>query len=405
MNRLLAGAAKLDITPLRLGLRLGGHGVNRCAVGVRDPLLARVVAISDGSAPLVIAALDLVGLMRGYVQRIRDRVPAADPRRIWVCSTHTHDSPDTLGFFGPMIAGLPLRSGLDEEYQEYVVDRTAAAVREAIAALRPARLIAAAVRAPAMGLTRNVRLAGLKDNEIQIMRFEEPGGKPIALCYHYACHPEFLGHTNRLISAEWPGVTNSLLESRFGGVALLVQNALGGMVTGAVSRDDGSFDPVIGQPFVAQLGRRIADLVVAGLNDNGRETAVDEIRTAHQSFDVQVENKVFYLASRLNILPRWMIDAKRRTVTTEVNVGRLGPIALATVPGEALPEVGFAVKRLLAAPHPWVLNLACDELGYLLPVAAWNDPNYWYERSMSVGGGAVPLIEDTLKLLLARLRE
>ncbi len=400
MNRLLAGAAKVDITPEKMGLRLGGHAVNRVAVGVRDPLYARAVALSDGGAPLVLVGLDLVGLMRGYVEKIRARLPQYAPHRLWVCCTHTHDAPDTIGFWGPMIREIPLRTGLDAEYMDFLIERVATAIEEAVNDLSPAAATAAHVLTPSIGLTRNVRQEGMKDDEIQILQLTSLAGPVIATVYNYACHPEFFGHHHRRISAGWPGVANERLERMFGGTALLLQNALGGMVTGATSRDDGAFEPRVGAPFVGQLGRRIAEYVECGLRENARPIKVETIATEHAAFLLPIENKVFRLAARLNIFPRWMLGQDKKSVITEVNIARLGPVVMATLPGEALPEVGFVVKQMLGAPYPWVLNLACDELGYLLPESHWRQRNYRYEQAMSPGSQTVPLIFEKLKELL-----
>lgn len=398
MASLSAGTAKIDITPPTMGLRLGGHAVNRRAVGVRDRLFARALAVSvDGGPPLVIASLDLVGLMRGYVEQIRDRVGELPRERVWVCTTHTHDSPDTIGFWGPMIAEVPLHTGRDENYLRLVVDRTAEAIGRAVANLQPARLTVGTFAAPTEGWTRNVRAPGRKDDTVYAMRLTTPGGEGIGVLYHYACHPEFLGHTNRWISAEWPGVTGALLERRLGGVALLVQGSLGGMVTGAVSRDDGAFDPVVGQPFVPRLGRWVADAVLQAI-ETGESCAVDALRVARRVFPVSVDNRLLALCGIFDIFPRWMLDG--RHVQTEMAVARLGPVTLITVPGEALPEVGFALQEKVGG-QAWVLNLANDELGYLLSPRAWRDDTYVYERAMSVGPTIVPQLEQHLADLLA----
>ena len=87
----------------------------------------------------------------------------------------------------------------------------------------------------------------------------------------------------------------------------------------------------------------------------------------------------------------------------KVNLARFGPVGLATLPGEALPEVGFAVKKMLDMPYSWVLNLANDELGYLLPENFWQDPRYRCECSMSPGSGVTPLILEKLKELQSRV--
>ncbi len=400
MGRFFAGAAKVEITPPRLGIRMGGHAVNRRSVGVRDPLFAHALAIrTDEDVPLVLVSLDLVGLMHGFVEKIRDRVPELDRRRVWICTTHTHDAPDTIGFWGPMIAEVPLRSGLDHDYMDFAIDRTAEAIRLAVSDQRPAKLRAARLVAPRVGWTRNVRDEAQKDDAVEILHAQDRQGATIALVYHYACHPEFMGHHNRWISAGWPGVANATLEGRLGGTAFLLQNALGGMVTGAVSRDDGAFDPQVGQPFAQRLGRWVGEAILDAL-PGAKAVRATSIKTAHRSFDAQVTNRLFRLCGHLNIFPRWMLGAQGDTVRTEIDVARFGSVTMATVPGEALPEVGFAFKARLGAAHPWVVNLGNDELGYLLSPEAWRDPRYEYERSMSIGASIVPELQRYLNDLL-----
>jgi len=319
-------------------------------------------------------------------------VPRVDPDRLWICTTHSHDSPDTIGFWGPMVAEVPLGSGLNMKYMEFLFQRAVELINSALDDLRPARLRAASVQAPRQGWTRNVRQESLKDDTIEILQVTGVDRSVIATMYHYACHPEFMGHSHRRLSAGWPGFTNRLLRDRYGGVAFLLQNALGGMVTGAVSRDDGAFDPQQGQPFTPRLGRWVGEAIAGALAD-AKPVRVDAIRVARRVFDAEVANWRFQLAGRMGVFPRWMLDRKRNTVRTEIALARLGGLALVTLPGEALPEVGFAFKEKLRAHHPWTISLGNDELGYLLSTSAWNDPRYEYERSMSIGPDIVPELE------------
>jgi hypothetical protein len=175
------------------------------------------------------------------------------------------------------------------------------------------------------------------------------------------------------------------------------------MVTGAVSRDDGAFDPQVGQPFVPRLGCAIADYVEQALQMRAKAVAVDRIDTAHAEFTLKVANRLFLLGARLGVFPRWLLEADRQSVRTELNVARLGPVALATTPGEVLPALGFEIKTLLGTPFSWVLNLANDELGYILPRACWNDPNYQYECAMSVGPDLGPTMLEQLRSIAGAL--
>jgi hypothetical protein len=86
-------------------------------------------------------------------------------------------------------------------------------------------------------------------------------------------------------------------------------------------------------------------------------------------------------------------------------VGRLdiGPASFALVPGEPTPLVGRAAEALLTARgarFSRTIGLANDELGYLLdPAKQYDDPEFAYEVSMSVGREAVPTLLEALQQL------
>ncbi len=400
MGTLMAGAARADITPKKMGIRMGGHAVNRKAHAVKDPLMSRALYISDGHEEFALVSLDLVGLMKHFVDRIRSRVPGISPDHILICSTHTHDSPDTIGYWGPMIFEVPLRSGLDPEYMEYMMDQAARSILMAKEAAVPARLRAAGATAPAEGLNCNVREAGLKDDEVQILEFVDLRGRTIAMVSNYPCHPEMLGHGNRLISAEFLTPLHARLEARFGGVSLFFQNALGGMITGAPALDDGSFDPDVGEAFNEVLAKGLAGVIIRGLEEGARPVEVERIRFAHREIRLPVDNWKFRLVARLRIIPAEAMDRRQWTVTSEVNLLDLGEVRIATCPGEVLPALGFEIKRTLAAPFPLVVCLGCDELGYILPETSFSDPLYRYERSMSLGPGTGPELLEAVRVLV-----
>ena len=90
------------------------------------------------------------------------------------------------------------------------------------------------------------------------------------------------------------------------------------------------------------------------------------------------------------------------TVVTEVGVLRIGQLTAVTIPGEALPKIGFALKRAIQSPYKMVWGLANDELGYLIAGEDWQ-PNE-YEESMSVGPKAGDQITDALRALLIQTR-
>ncbi|HNS23010.1 MAG TPA: hypothetical protein PKH24_21105 [Sedimentisphaerales bacterium] len=53
-------------------------------------------------------------------------------------------------------------------------------------------------------------------------------------------------------------------------------------------------------------------------------------------------------------------------VATQINVVNLGNAQMLTIPGEALPNVGFYLKRKMSGQHNLLLGLTNDAFGYIL---------------------------------------
>ena len=396
----MAGAACMDITPEREGLWLAGHARLRRSEGVRDPLSARTLYLSDGAVSVSLSCLDLVGLRKPHVDQIRARAASLlPPGQILVFTTHTHDAPDTLGYWGPRVLGLvPSRSGVDPDYMERVQSQTVASIEAARRAAVPVTLHATCVEAPP-DLTRNVRREGFKEDNIHVLQARDGEGRTVAVLSNYPCHPELLGHDSLLVSAEFPTDLHRYVESRLGGVSLFFQQALGGMVTGAVCRDDGSFDGTRGEAFIRHLGETLGERIVRAVEaDPERLDPAQRLRFVRREFSAPIRNWKFVLAARRGLLPAYPEEARTRRLHTETCLLEMGPLRMVTVPGEALPELGFQIQAILNCPYPFVLCMGSDEVGYILPRRYARDRNYAYENSMSVG-------PDMAELLLEEIRE
>ncbi|QYO63608.1 hypothetical protein [Leptolyngbya sp. 7M] len=111
-NSYQVGVAKANITPSDWQSRtywLAGFNADRPANRVNDPLYARAMVVDDGTTPLAVVTLDLVGLSAPDVQRVQKAIAAKVPQlanRILVHATHTHASPDTIGLWGGVSVAL-----------------------------------------------------------------------------------------------------------------------------------------------------------------------------------------------------------------------------------------------------------------------------------------------------------
>ncbi len=61
-----------------------------------------------------------------------------------------------------------------------------------------------------------------------------------------------------------------------------------------------------------------------------------------------------------------------RDHATQVNVVNLGDAQMLTIPGEALPNIGYYLKRKMHGRHNLLLGLTNDAFGYILARVDWN---------------------------------
>ncbi len=431
-GELRAGAAKKVITPeLKAGapVYLAGFGNNRRATGVHDDLCARCMALSAGAKPVVLCGVDSIGLFLEDVQKIRERVPAA---QVVVAATHDHEAPDTMGLWGSAM-GV---SGIDERYNQLVIERTAEAAAEAVRLLRPARLKLARYHAPELdGFIHDNRPPVVHDSELVVLSATGKDGRPIGTLVNWANHPETLGSGNTLITADYAGYLYSRLEERLGGVAVLLVGAIGGMQSPLGAKVN---DPATGQPApdasfrkAELIGRRVADLAADAVTKS-RSVTVKELSYTERPLRVPVSNAGYLMASKAGVFRGRKPMGDDAATSTVVGYLRLGTRArpvleAALVPGELYPELSVGgverypgadlpdapveppLKKLMRAPCRMLVGLANDEIGYIIPRAEWdekapwlqNAAKRWYGEINSVGPDAAPLVAGALRELIA----
>ena len=396
-DRLLVGAAAVDITPpvetvvekdgisKTIPTYMAGFGTNRTAMGIHDPLWARAIVFEKRGRRVVLISCDLVGLLHG---RIRQLAPKVDGDVI-VCSTHCHSGPDVVGLWGP----LPILSGVSDAYLKRLKEAMAEAARRAIESRRPATLHAAEARVE--GVCKDIRPPDIRNEVAPSLVARDDAGRPIAVLVSFAMHPEGMASKNRQISSDYPHYERAALERDFpGAVAIHVSGDLGGMQTPDVKEHTWEEIRRCGEAIAARV-RESQALACA--------VAVPEIRVARAPVRIPLENKRFLAGFKSGLFGKdtdGVVEAEGEgfVLRSEVVAVRLGEVVLVTIPGEALPEVGREIFRLMDAPHKILIGLGQDEIGYILPKEDF-DPKK-YEESMSLGPRTAPTLLDALKSLL-----
>ncbi|HVY68613.1 MAG TPA: hypothetical protein VHH73_01710, partial [Verrucomicrobiae bacterium] len=88
------------------------------------------------------------------------------------------------------------------------------------------------------------------------------------------------------------------------------------------------------------------------------------------------------------------------SVTTRLNLVNVGNAQILTIPGEALPNIGFYLKRKMRGEHNLLLGLTNDAFGYMLTKVDWGSfKRYDYVSRTSLGEMTGEIyIEAALKL-------
>jgi hypothetical protein len=378
---LRAGAAAVKITPsLERTVYIAGYSNNRVADSVHDELWARALVLDDGKTRMAVVVCDLIGLSNYRVKHIRERITSVPGENVLIACTHVHSGPDTLGLWGKDFVS----TGIDPAYMNTLEERIVAAVDAAAKELRPATLAVGATEVPD-GLVYNSR-EPIQDKRLTALRFKDRDGKTVASVINYGGHPEV--NKTHAMTSDYVHYVREAAEQRFGGVALFLNGALGGMVTPKIS----------GHTFeeMQRVGEGVGRAAVEALEGAKAEAAVP-LSIRRRAVSLPLENEKFKLMTRGKVLEGELADDK---VPSEVWRVDLGEVTWITIPGEILPRPALALKEKMPGKYPMIVALGNDELGYILDPEDYDKKLYSYEKSMSVGKQTWPLLFQAAQELL-----
>jgi hypothetical protein len=106
-----------------------------------------------------------------------------------------------------------------------------------------------------------------------------------------------------------------------------------------------------------------------------------------------LENRNFSELHRRGVLRREIFNGHLKT---EVTVTRVAGAQFVTIPGEAFPNLGLELKRMMRGKYKFVLGIAEDELGYIMQESDFKLNLYSYEQSMSVGPKTWPILRKAI---------
>lgn len=396
---LKVGVGKAIITPDPLLPVSGGVGPGHPTTGKQGDLTARAMVFQQGDTKVAIVQLDLLGFPSVLCQRVQKQVPGIPADNILIGSTHTHSAPDCYGF-----PGLDGKASGNLKYMDFVCNQAASAIKSAIENLQPAHLKIATGEAKGK-IAYNYYAPELYDPRMSVIQAITPAGKTICTLVNYAVHPEVLGNGVGLVSPDLVGPLCDQLEADLGGMGMFMNGAQGGMITADNRRLDNPSDPLkakwhdsrtweecvrIGQLMASEAERIVKD-------------AKPQTDPALACYAREVKFPVSSPLMWTIILgsPLKYPHNSDKSISTRMNLVNLGNAQILTIPGEALPNIGYYIKRHMKGENNLLFGLTNDAFGYILTKVDFNSfKRYEYVSQTSLGEmtGEI-LIENALDLV------
>jgi hypothetical protein len=421
---------------------MAGFSNSRAANGIHDDLWARTMVLDDGQTRLAVVVLDAIGFMNCDVIDVRERIPAsAGVTYTIVVSTHSHECPDLLGLWGKS----PFKTGVDDDYMEYVKDQAVKSVVDAANNLSPARLEISENLTGAIPMVKDTRQPAVFDSGLRIIRIvSKEDGNTLGTLTAWGNHPETLWSRNLLVTSDFPhffregiekGVYHgdTLKKQGTGGISVYINGAVGGLMTTSpgIAVSDPFSGKELSEPSFEKAeaqGKQLALLALNAMEKPAAEIDSAGISLIVRTITMPIQNKLFRLATFLGILDRgttgWM------KMRSELAVFTIGPLSFATLPGEVYPEIingGIeapdgadfniepvevpSVRDMMPGQFKFIFGLANDETGYIIPKSQWDvrspftygRDNAPYGEENSLGPETAPLIHGNLKEMLTEL--
>ena len=408
-----AGAASRSIMPTKEMVNNSIHSnmtVRFDELG--SPLNTKALALTFGDKSFVLIALDIVGVGNSHSDPLRKAIANSiglDPDEIVISASHSHSTP----FIEPMDGPHP--------YFDFVLRQSVEAAKEAWKSLRPARFGHDVIHV--VGASFNTRVpmpdGGVKftrdfreglasgrpiDPRLNIIRFDDENGKPIAGLVRFATHPACVIF-NTPISGEYPGyLTERLSETVTDGAPVLFGYGASG---------DLNCIPMFGSESDSRnLGRQLADLAAPVFEQihtkkpqrflSGNRTIdlpldlppsienldkeIEEINTFIKALDTNpelewviginckkewpVKNKINHvkpLAEWAELMKQALKSGRKFPLTwpSEITALIIDDMGLVFYPGEPLVELGFALSAQSPLEETLLIAMSNGSNGYI----------------------------------------
>jgi hypothetical protein len=376
---LKVGAAVKIITPNPLLPVSGGIGIPKETNEKKGELTVRAMVLEKNGVRIAIVSVDNIGWPAILSDRARALVKSIPAENIMVGATHTHSAPDAYGF-----PDQDQKTYADLSYLDWCVKQMAETINEAVSKLSPASLKIVVGEAKGK-IAYNYYAPALYDPRCGVIQaIAESGknkGKAIATLVNYAIHPEVIGSKQGILSPDLCGPLYDRIENKGGGIAIFMNGAQGGMVT-ADNRLDNDKEANTWEECI-RIGELLADEALR-LVATAPTQKDPKLNCLSRTIKFPITNpSMQYIPKYSSVIPA---SEDLSSTSTRLNYLEIGNAKVLTIPGEALPNIGFYVKRKMNTENPFLFGLTNDAFGYMLTKVDFSSfKRYDYVTRTSLG--------------------
>ena len=388
---LKVGAAYRIITPDPLLPVSGGVGVPNPVTIKNGELTTRALVLLNDETQIAIVSIDNLGVPKIIGDRIRALVPNINPENILIGASHTHSAPDIYGF-----ADEKGNSGADLKYIDWIVQQTADAINEAHSKVESAYLKVAVGKAEGK-IAYNAYAPKLYDPRCGVIQFiSSSDNNTISTIVNYAIHPEVIGSDRGICTPDLIGPLYDKIESTVGGVALFMNSAQGGMVTADNRLENG--EEANDWNECIRIGELLAEESLRIIS-NAEIQKNPVLFCSNNDFELPIDSELMNFILKHAILDYNIPESGK--LVTRMNLLNIGSAQIITIPGEALPNIGFYIKRHMKTKNPFLFGLTNDAYGYIITKEDYNSfKTYNYITRTSLGERTADIIiENALELI------
>ncbi len=427
---MIAGVAKIDITP-DYNVWMDGMLRTGKSTGVHDPIFARAFVISGSESradSFAVISMDVCELTTAsadlYRQSLSDStgIPA---HHIILAASHTHSGPATLGFF----------NNTETEYVDALTGKLASLLSEALDNAIPVSVGYASGCEDTISHYRRfldddgkvvmiwesdpsvhpMTVQGVIDPEVGVLKVVDAANPYTVVCtlFNHAGHPNVMSGDNYLLSADYPGVTQRLLEERVGGTALFTNGAQGTM-----DIDNWKYRDWDGMEYI---GKTLADAVYATAETISTSDSVS-VRGSSVEYDLPARKvtdkelawadaiieitggKVEAVADGVGddykaLIYREMRAVQDQPIPVMQTCFAIGDAAFISFPGELFTEIGMKIKAESPFKHTFIIGLANGCVGYVPTKESITQGGYEVDTRRADGSAEDLIVQNSLKLL------